>query len=145
MSPMSPSDMKTSQFEAVKIAIKQDKTGYVLTLNIHPDDVPDEILRDFVGARYQVVMVRLGEDERPQNRDQFKDAVRQAGILCRDKNFAKWLIDTGYIFEESENEAVEWLKSELSIETRAELRTNDLARGRFWEIYEEFREWKRND
>ena len=42
------------------MAMKQDRTGYVLTLSLHPDDVPDEILRDFVGARYQVVMVRLG-------------------------------------------------------------------------------------
>ena len=55
--------MKTSQFEGVKVAIKQDKTGYVLTLSIHPDEIPDEVLRDFVGSRYQVVMVRLNTDE----------------------------------------------------------------------------------
>ena len=50
--------MKTSQFEAVKVAIKQDKTGYVLTLSIHPDEIPEEVMRDFVGARYQVVALR---------------------------------------------------------------------------------------
>ena len=32
--------VKTLQFEAVKIAMKQDKTGIILTLNIHPDDLP---------------------------------------------------------------------------------------------------------
>jgi transposase len=47
--------MKTLQFEGVKVALKQDKTGYVLNLSMHPDDVPEELLRDFVGARYQVV------------------------------------------------------------------------------------------
>ena len=36
-------------------ALKQDKTGFVLTLNMHPDEIPEELLRDFVGARYQVV------------------------------------------------------------------------------------------
>jgi hypothetical protein len=60
--------MKTSQFEAVKVAIKQDKTGYVLTLSIHPDEIPEEVMRDFVGARYQVVMVRLNGEEKPMNR-----------------------------------------------------------------------------
>jgi hypothetical protein len=62
--------MKTSQFEAVKVAIKQDKTGYVLTLSIHPDEIPEEVMRDFVGARYQVVMVRLNGEEKPMNRFQ---------------------------------------------------------------------------
>lgn len=38
--------MKTSHFEGVKVALKQDRTGYVLTLSIHPDDLPEEILRD---------------------------------------------------------------------------------------------------
>jgi hypothetical protein len=54
-----PSDMDTLQFEAVKMALKQNKDGYVLTMTVHPDEVPDALLRDYVGARYQVVMVRL--------------------------------------------------------------------------------------
>ena len=28
------------QFEARKVALKQDRTGFVLTLAIHPDDLP---------------------------------------------------------------------------------------------------------
>jgi hypothetical protein len=48
-----------SSFEAVKVALKQDKTGYILTLNIHPDDLDEAVLRDFVGARYGVAMVRI--------------------------------------------------------------------------------------
>ena len=48
--------METMQFEALKVALKQDKTGYVLTLCMHPDDIPTDLLRDFVGARYQVVI-----------------------------------------------------------------------------------------
>ena len=37
--------METSQFEAVKVGMKQDNSGYILTLRIHPDEVPDEIMR----------------------------------------------------------------------------------------------------
>ena len=51
--------MKTLQFEAIKIAMRQDRSGFILTLNVHPDEAPSEMLKDFVGARYQVVMVRL--------------------------------------------------------------------------------------
>ena len=40
--------MDTSQFEAKKVALKQTKDGHVLTLAIHPDESPDEILRDFM-------------------------------------------------------------------------------------------------
>ena len=55
--------MNALQFEAVKIALKQDKTGFVLTLNIHPDEIPDELMRDFVGARYGVAMARIEDNE----------------------------------------------------------------------------------
>ena len=29
--------------EAIKVAIKQDATGYVLTLRIHPDEIPEQL------------------------------------------------------------------------------------------------------
>ena len=57
--------METSQFEGKKIALKQTKDGYAMTLAIHPDEVPSELLRDWVGARYMVVMVRLADNEEP--------------------------------------------------------------------------------
>ena len=86
----SPSEIKTLNFEAIKVALKQDKTGYVLTLCVHPDDIPNELLRDFVGSHYQVVMVRLNGDNQPLNRDgEFEGdrAIRLAGVLCREKEF----------------------------------------------------------
>ena len=138
--------MKTLQFEGVKIALKQYKTGYVLTLNVHPDEVPIELLRDFVGARYQVVMVRIGDDDRPMNRDHeyARDPVRSAGILCRDVNFAKWLVETGNIFEAKEADVVDWLKSELGISSRAELKNNPQAVKKLWTIEEEYKLWNQN-
>ena len=138
--------MKTLQFEGVKIALKQDKTGYVLTLNVHPDEVPVDLLRDFVGARYQVVMVRIGDDDRPMNREHeyARDPVRTAGILCRDTNFATWLAETGNILETSESEVVEWLKQELGIKSRAELKNNPQAVNRLWTIEEEYKLWNQS-
>ena len=86
--------MKTIQFEGVKVALKQDKTGYVLTLSMHPDDIPEDLLRDFVGARYQVVMVRIDSNEKPMNpQEEFAGdrALRIAGMLCRDTRFWEFL------------------------------------------------------
>ena len=136
--------VKTSQFEAVKVALKQDKTGYILTLNVHPDDLCEDILRDFVGARYQVVMVRLNGEEKPINRDAeySRDAVRSAGILCRDPQFAQYLFDIGQIFEQTESATVAWLKEELDIQSRAELKENQQAAKKLQFITQEYHSWK---
>lgn len=137
--------MKTLQFEAVKIALKQDKTGYVLTLNMHPDEIPEELLRDFVGARYQVVMVRLGGEEQPLDRqEEFEgsSAVRTAGLLCRDPKFWAYLYSTGNIFEDNEGAATDWLREEIGVQTRSELKVNAAARIRLDAIYKDFMEWK---
>ena len=76
--------METLQFEAVKVALKQDKTGYMLTLNIHPDEIPEGLMRDFVGARYQVVMVRLNGEEKPTWFDppQYCAEIQNFGLTC---------------------------------------------------------------
>ncbi|MEY4720072.1 MAG: hypothetical protein RL563_2690 [Pseudomonadota bacterium] len=137
--------MKTSQFEAVKIALKQDaKNGFVLSFGIHPDELPDEIMRDFVGARYQVVMVRLNEDEKPMEREKelSHDYVRSAAILCRDQQFQKFLVEANQIFEASEEGAVEWLKEELGVKSRTEIPQHPTAVSRLLSIQQEFSLWK---
>lgn len=138
--------MQTSQFEAVKVALKQDRTGYVLTMSIHPDEVPDEILRDFVGSRYQVVMVRLTEEERPMNREQelSKDMVRVAGILCRDEKFWQFLFEAGEIIDKSEEETITWLKNYLGVRSRSEIAVNAKATEKMMGIKQEFQTWKAN-
>ena len=138
--------VKTLQYEAVKVAMKQDKTGIILTLNIHPDEVPESLMRDFVGARYQVVMVRLNGEDKPMNRDHeySRDPVRTAGILCRDKQFAQYLFERDEIFETKEADVIEWLKGEIGIESRAELKDSQIKANKFWSINEEFQSWKQS-
>ena len=62
--------METIQFEAIKTALKQTKDGYSLSLAVHPDELPDNLMRDFVGSRYMVVMVRINDNEQPMDRAQ---------------------------------------------------------------------------
>ena len=139
--------MKTLQFEAIKIAMRQDRSGFILTLNVHPDEAPSEMLKDFVGARYQVVMVRLSDGDTPMNRDQeyARDPVRMSAILCKDKEFARFLFNSSLTFTWLEEaEVTSWLREELKITSRAELKNNREAADQFWFIYQEFMQWKQN-
>lgn len=138
--------METIQFEAIKIAMKQDKEGYVLTLRVHPDEVPDALFRDFVGARYQAVMVRIGESGEPMNResDLSRDLVRLAGILCRDRDFADWLQEQGEILEASEPEVVDWMRNHLGVQSRSEIPHNPDAIKKLQTLNHEFRLWKQS-
>ena len=55
-------------FEAVKTSMMQDKNGANIKLTIHPNDVPQDLHKDWVGSRYMVVMVKLNEDGTPDER-----------------------------------------------------------------------------
>jgi hypothetical protein len=136
--------METSQFEGKKIALKQTKDGYAMTLAIHPDDIPDELMRDFVGARYMVVMVRLADNEEPLNREEFAGGqmVKLAGMLCRDSEFWEYLHEEGSLFQKSEKDCVEWMQSYLVIGSRSELKTNLASQRALKDIYTEYKEWK---
>lgn len=138
--------MQTIQYEAVKVALKQDKTGFMLTLSIHPDEIPEDIVRDFVGSRYQVVMVRLNDSNKPMNReaDLPKDVVQIAGMLCRDSMFQKFLVETGNIFEASEKDVIDWMRNEFGIISRSELKDRPEAAKHLLTINEEYKAWKRN-
>jgi len=133
------------QFEAVKLGLKQDKNGYVLTLSIHPDDLDDAVMRDFVGSRYQVVMVRLGDDDQPMSREgEFPGdhAVKMAGIVCRDSEFWQWLNERGLLKGQNEKACTEWLIHYLGIESRKELKTDADARSLFNQLKRSFDAWR---
>ena len=134
--------MQTSQFEGKKVALKQTKDGIVMSLAIHPDDLPEELMRDFVGARYMVVMVRIGDDEQPIERQAVNKYVSIAGMLCRDPAFWDFLNEQELVFERNEKAVADWLKSYLNIESRTELKDNEEARIALDKINREFKEWK---
>jgi len=136
--------MTHPHFEAVKIAMKQDKEGFVLTLRLHPDEAPESILRDFCGARYQVVMVRLDGEDKPMNREHehSTDWVRMAGILSRDPAFPKWLEEIGELLTADANDAVEWLREHLGVQSRADIPNNPAAIQKLRTILQEFNQWK---
>ena len=137
--------METLNFEAIKLGLTQSKDGFVLTLAVHPEDLPDLLFRDFVGSRYQVVMVRLGDDDQPLSREgEFPGdhAVKMAGMLCRDPEFWRWLNDREMLMEKNEKACTEWLTSYLGIESRKELKTDTEARNLFNQLKRSFDAWR---
>lgn len=138
--------MNSIQFEAVKTGLRQSKDGYLLSLLLHPDDIQDDLMRDFVGSRYMVVMVRIGDDERPISREEFKKhhpAVAQAGMLCRDREFWGYVEISCNEIITTEGECVEWFKYYFEVGSRAELKTNEEARNAFIKFREGFEAWKK--
>ena len=138
--------MKTNNFEAVKVAMTQNRNGFILTMAVHPDELCEDIIRDFVGARYQVVMVRLNGQEEPMNRDHeyARDIVRSAGMLCRDPLFQKFLVEAGQTFIEGEQAAREWMLEEFHITSRSELKNNPEAARQYMSVQQEYLAWKQN-
>jgi hypothetical protein len=139
--------VETIQFEGIKTGLRQSKEGYNLTLAVHPDDLPDDLMRDFVGSRYMVVMVRIGDDEQPVNREvEFAGghAVKIAGMLCRDPDFWSFVFDVHGDEITSESECVQWLQIFLDLSSRSELKTNNEARELFIKLRKGFDKWKAN-
>jgi hypothetical protein len=92
-----------------------------------------------------VVMVRLGDDEKPIDRKEFKKhhpAVAMAGMLCRDKTFWDYIEVCCNEIITSEGECAEWFKYYFEVDSRAELKTNDPARNAFLKFKEGYDAWK---
>lgn len=137
--------METIQFEASQMSLKKDRNGFALTLSVHPDEIPNSLVRDFVGARYQVVMVRLDSNEMPMDRkEEFAGdrSVRIAGLLCRDPQFWEYLFSKSEISTKDYESATQWLRFYLELESRAQLKTNTAAQDKLDILHRDFNRWK---
>lgn len=117
------------QFEARKVALKQDRNGYILTLLLHPDEIPEELLRDFVGARYACALVRIQDDESPTP---YENRVQKAAILCKTIEFMD------FIGALSEDMAARKLCQACGITSRSELNGNVEAQKKFDDLVKDY-------
>ena len=128
-------------FEAVKSVLRQSKDGIVLSLVLHPSDVPTPLLSDPIRSRYMVGIVRMGDNEEiiaPQSVREGKRMVTAAGALCRDSDFQKWMVDNGFSEEQTEEAAATNVKRLLKVKSRAELKENEDAQRRWLVIRQHF-------
>jgi hypothetical protein len=131
---MEEDEIPTIKFECVQIAMNKDKNGYVLKLSIHPNDNPEELMKDRVGQRYQAVFVRLDENDQPTmppDEAEGRLAVKMAATLCADEKFQGWLCFQGYADEISEEAAAIGVRTYCGIASRSDLKSNKEARAKF--------------
>lgn len=131
-------------FEAVKISMTHNEDGIVIKLAIHPDECPKDLLADWVGSRYMVAMAKIADDETAYQREGSVERLKAScGALCRNTKFQEWILrDSGLDINESN--AVQMLKDQLGIQSRAEFDTNSYARACFNSMREEFQLWLKN-
>lgn len=133
--------------EAVKYAARQNRDGVVISLLIHPNDVPRELFSAPIGSRYFVALVEIGDDEQPvmpEARAAGKRIAMSAGMLCRSPQFQEWVsARTGQSFNPSdakgmEHMAAEYIRTRCGISSRAQLAENRQAQAIFKSIREAF-------
>lgn len=134
-------ERNTVQCEVVKISMAQDKNGHVLKLSIHPNDLPKDLVLDPLGTRYIAVFAKLNDQdeiETPKDKSEGERAVNIAGLLCRNNRFVHWLYDTGLSMADTELGAIDAVRQICGIKSRAEFRTNEEARARFFGLKTDF-------
>ena len=128
-------------FEAVKIAMNQDKNGLILKLAIHPSDAPQDLVVAPVGSRYMIAAVLLNEQDEPTRGPKKREAdtvISQAGAMCRNDRFQAWLAEIGVALEATEQSAIEGIRDFCGIVSRSEFSTNENARNKFMELRRQF-------
>ena len=134
-------ERNTVQCEAIKVAMAQDKNGHILKLSIHPNDLPKDLVLDPLGSRYIVVFAKLNDQdeiETPKDKSDGEKAIDVAGLLCRNPRFIHWLYDSGFSLADTQDGAINCVRQMCGIESRAEFRTNEIARDKFFELKAEF-------
>lgn len=140
------SEHEVIQFEAVKISMNNTNHGLIFKMAVHPDDAPEKLIEDFNGSRYQVVMVKINDEEQPEDEFVQREIDRlksSCGALCRNPKFQEWILRDSFT-ELSEENAVCVLRQRLGITSRAEFSTNPQARLQFIQMREDFQAWLKN-
>ena len=164
--PSDPDVERSAQkFEAMLKSARLTAAGWTITFQVHPDEIPSEILmgQSRPGARFYVVAVPIGDDELPAAPSQQEieepsskptatrtlhgvDVVSLAGQVCRNKSFQEWIIrlGTNRSLDSSSNPTTEenaanLMRLVLSVESRRELATDQVARERFYRLIHKWR------
>ena len=153
--------------EARKIAYRQTKDGVVLSLLLHPSEIPDGLAIAPLGTRYMIALVEIGDDEQPKRKEgdvtaqQNKERpvatpsrpatdrsggaqswhqmspTQQAGILCADKSFWK------FIGAHSEQEAADFVRLRCGVTSRKDILPDNQAGRRWRDLVSDYRAWCR--
>jgi hypothetical protein len=137
------------------IAKRHDKGGdwAQITLQVQPEDLPNELWQAPLGTIFMVAFARVGDNGRPVEQETKKATLKrpgqpfskmprsqQAGILCKDIIFQKWVRKEGqpFRYSESPDGARSFVLNECHIRSRRELNASDSAAEKWDNLVRQF-------
>jgi hypothetical protein len=144
----------TEAVEAIKIALKQEPEGIVVSFRIQPEHFPEHLLIARINARFALAFQEIDDDEKPKPADpELKNKRRQnanvmrAGILCGQEGFQTFLRkryrkEWDGALGEGKEQTADALRAVLGVESRREIGTEAWALKRFDKLEAEYLRWK---
>lgn len=104
-----------------------------------------EMLHGFEpGQRYQILMIRLGDDEMAaSNEDRPYKLSQRAGMFCNQPEFWQWIWEAYDVQCKDKDEAAAWLRSVCNVDSRSLFDTDTVAGETFRKLMAEFDSWKK--
>jgi hypothetical protein len=134
------------QIECKKHAYRQTQDGVVISFVVHPNDITPELASAPLGTRYAAVLLELTDDEMVRTPPKPKSLAQQAGILCGEITFLKFLEEnyqhlvTGPI--SNDFDAASMVRQICGVESRADFDSDPAAGQRWRSLKGQFEAWK---
>jgi hypothetical protein len=132
----------SAHFESRKWAYRQTKEGTVISFLVHPNDISTEMATAPLGTRYMVAFAQIGDDEQPTEQPKAERPkqhfnqmhyAEQAGILCADPQFQKWLGEPGV------DATADYVRRYCGVESRAHIQRSTEAIMKWRELVARYR------
>ena len=144
----------TEACECLKVALKQEAEGILLTLRIAPAELPETVLLAGINARFAVAFSEITDNEQLKPKPEIKGKrqqnsnVMRAAIICGEPSFQMFLQKKKWKrWEESigqgADRAADTMRRVLDIESRRDLASNAEALKRYDALMAEYELWKR--
>lgn len=132
--------------EARKTSYRQTSQGVVISFLLHPSDIPDGLSLAPLGTRFMLAVCEIGDDERavaPKEKTprSFHDMsfTQQAGMLCTDTAFKRFLTETLLMPDDN---AVAAVKGFCGVASRKDILPNTEAASKWVALVSDYRAWQ---
>lgn len=140
--------------EAIKISLRQEPEGIVVSFRIQPEDFPEHLLVARINARFALAFQEIDDDEKPKPADPEAKGKRQqnanvmrAAIACGETAFQTFLQKRHRKHWDSAlgkdaHQAADAMRNVLGIDSRRDLSTDKEALKRFDALMAQYELWK---
>ena len=131
--------------EARKWSYRQTKEGVVISFLIHPNELPDGLALAPLGTRFMLAVCEIDDQEQPAKPKEktpksFHDMspANQAGILCADEAFQKFLAET----VGPTDDAAATVRLICGVTSRGDIKPGTESARRWASIVSDYRAWQ---